>query len=367
MQCTRILRLALHNVKLSVYSNEVKERAGKAVRLDKGARLELWDRLNRHPFSAFRTEIEGAWRFSASSKHDILQPHLWIVGAVHGNEAVGAVVLEQLMKKAIQGDLLEAGEVTFVIGNPAALIEDVRYIDRDLNRAFALRDEESQSTAVEVIRQREIHQLLAERPPHFVLDLHSVSRGDHGIIVYPKASLPWAESLGCVGTHFCYSCDHMAGETLIDAAHHYGAAAMVIECGHHHSPNTAIVALAQIERLLRHFDMSQKSLIDCPLAEFSTITRYRSKDMIKPHTGFRFLFPVETGTQVEAGCVFAIDDEGEHKAADTAWLMMPSLVINEDDEDAGWMCSRELIPCAEIEHDHLTLSLSSLTVSERSI
>ena len=337
------------------------------VKLSKDARQELWQRLNAEQFSKYQTKIEGAWRFTNSRQDSLYDPHLWIVGAIHGNEAVGAVVLEQLMNLADKRLLFDVGTITFVIGNPRAFLSDVRYIDRDLNRAFALNEENDFPHSVEMERQKDLHFLLAESPPHFVLDLHSVSRGDHGIIVYPEASLLWAERLGCIDTHFCYSKEHMAGETLIDAAHHYGAAAMVVECGHHHSPNTALVALAHIEKLLHTFEMSRSSLCDASLPPFSEIIRYRSMVMIKPYDGFRFLLPVETGTQVEAGVRYAVDARGEHFENFTAWLMMPSLIVNDDDEDAGWLCSRELIPTAEMDQDQAITSFPPPTLRKAQV
>lgn len=319
---------------------------GVVLRLDKHERLGLWTRLNGDIFQPYKETIEGVWRFvshgkntSNLSREDL--PHLWIVGSVHGNEAVGAVVLERLMMLAHRGELIEHGELTLVLGNPAAFLADQRYIDRDLNRAFGLTS--ASPSNIEAVRQAKLHNLLQSRPPQFVLDLHSVSSGDHGIIVYPKESSIWAERLGCLGTHFCYSKEHMAGETLIDAAHRYGAGAMVVECGHHHSPNTPIVALAHIQKLLHYFKITSKVLIDEPLPEVSIITRYRSTKMIRPYRGFKFLFPVETGSAIEAHVPYAIDARGEHVEDQPAWLMMPSLEVKPHDQDAGWLCSLEQI------------------------
>ena len=73
------------------------------------------------------------------------------------------------------------------------------------------------------------------------------------------------------------------------------------------------------------------------------ITRYHSTQMIQPSLGFKFLFPVETGFEVKKGVVYAVDEQGEHIAPHDTWLMMPSLEVKPHDQDAGWLCSRELI------------------------
>ena len=307
------------------------------MRLSTEERSQLWSNLQKEPYRNFQLNVDGVWRFYGEGEG----AHIWVVGSVHGNEAVGAVILERLMKLAITGQLLSSGTMTFVLGNPQAFLKDLRYIDQDLNRAFA--PDVTKSDSVEFIRQAELHTLLSDHPPQFVLDLHSVSSGDHGIVVYPQESRQWAELLSCLDTHFCYSQSHMAGETLIDAAQHYGAGVMVVECGHHHSSNTIHVALTHIQKVLHHFKLSSYPLVDHPPQSPSLVTRYHSTQMIQPNLGFKYLFPVETGSEVKKGVVYAVDSQREHVAPYDAWFMMPSLEVKPHDQDAGWLCSRELI------------------------
>lgn len=300
-------------------------------------RTELWEHLNSDRYQQFRKETEGVW--CIDSGHE--GPHIWVVGAVHGNEAVGAVVISELLEYALVEPLIQRGQLTLLIGNPNAFLADLRYIDQDLNRAFG--EEVNESEHQEVKRKWALTTLLEVNRPAFVLDLHSVSRGDHGIIVYPEESKEWAETLCCLDTHFCYSKAHMAGETLIDAAQRFGAGVMVVECGHHHSPNTKDVAFAQIQSVLNYFEMTERNLVEVVPEPAEQITRYRSTQMIKPNSRFKFTLPVETGTLIEADVVYAVDDEGEHKAKERVWLMMPSLEVKPHDKDAGWLCSRELL------------------------
>ena len=118
---------------------------------------------------------------------------------------------------------------------------------------------------------------------------------------------------------------------------------MVVECGHHHSSNTKEVAFAHIQKLLNYFEMTERCLVEVLPKPAEQITRYRSTQMIKPNLHFRFILPVETGTLIEANVVYAIDDEGEHKAQEKVWLMMPLFEVKPHDKDAGWLCSRELL------------------------
>ena len=155
-------------------------------------RVKLWKRLNSDHYQKFREETEGVWCIHSGQDG----PHLWIVGAVHGNEAVGAVVISELLERALTEPLLTRGRITLVIGNPNAFLEDLRYIDQDLNRAFA--EDVNEIADQEVQRKWVLTDLLQLDSPDFVLDLHSVSRGDHGIIVYPEESKEWAETLCCL-------------------------------------------------------------------------------------------------------------------------------------------------------------------------
>ncbi len=310
---------------------------GKHLKLTKDERSELWSKLNGERYHQFRTPTKGVWQITSSKKG----PHLWIVGAVHGNEAVGAVVISELLELALSNPFLNCGQLTLVIGNPSAFLADQRYIDQDLNRAFA--EDLDDITQKEIQRKKTLSTLLKLDPPTFVLDLHSVSRGDHGIIVYPEESQEWAKILCCLDVHFCYSKAHMAGETLIDAAQRYGAGVMVVECGHHHSPNTKFIAFAHIQKLFRHFQSAQIDLVEALPKCVDLITRYRSKQMIKPNPNFKFILPVETGTAIDPDVIFAEDDHGQHKVTERMWLMMPSLEVKPHDQDAGWLCIRELL------------------------
>ena len=61
-------------------------------------------------------------------------PKVCIIGALHGNEKVGGIVVEKLMVELSGLELF--GEVYLVIGNPLAYEKGVRFIDEDMNRLF---------------------------------------------------------------------------------------------------------------------------------------------------------------------------------------------------------------------------------------
>ena len=105
-------------------------------------------------------------------------PRLLVVAATHGNERNAPWLLEQWRQRP---DLLASAglNLELVIGNPAALAANRRYIDRDLNRSFApelLAD--SSRTELEILRARELLQAFGpqgQRPCPVVIDLHSTT------------------------------------------------------------------------------------------------------------------------------------------------------------------------------------------------
>ncbi|WP_228434328.1 succinylglutamate desuccinylase/aspartoacylase domain-containing protein [Natrarchaeobaculum aegyptiacum] len=61
------------------------------------------------------------------------EPEVVVVGGVHGDEPCGVRVVRRLREADL--DLMRG--VAFVVANPAAVDAGVRYLDSDLNRAFA--------------------------------------------------------------------------------------------------------------------------------------------------------------------------------------------------------------------------------------
>ncbi|GBU24193.1 aspartoacylase [Fibrobacteria bacterium R8-3-H12] len=87
-----------------------------------------------------------------------------ICGGTHGNELTGVYL---------------AKKHGWLLANPAAAAACRRYIDRDLNRCFALPDLNSNDNALESMRAREINDLLgkkgSENAPDFILDIHNTT------------------------------------------------------------------------------------------------------------------------------------------------------------------------------------------------
>ena len=117
-------------------------------------------------------------------------PRLLVVAATHGNERNAPWLLEQWRQRP---DLLASAglDLELVIGNPAALAANRRYIDRDLNRSFApelLAD--PSRTELEITRARELLEAFGPegaQPCPVVIDLHSTTSGmGNALVVYGR-------------------------------------------------------------------------------------------------------------------------------------------------------------------------------------
>lgn len=101
-----------------------------------------------------------------------------IVGGTHGNEFTGIYLVKKFEKKP---DLISRTnfETQTLLANPQAFAAVKRYIDRDLNRCFMLKDLEAPTAgSYEETRAKFINQMLRPKGNpkfDFILDLHSTT------------------------------------------------------------------------------------------------------------------------------------------------------------------------------------------------
>lgn len=93
-----------------------------------------------------------------------------IMGALHGDEPIGALVIEALKKELIKEEI--NGEIILLIGNPNALKEKKRFLDTDLNRIFHLKFTKPLNR--EEKRALELSKILADTD--YLLDIHSTGK-----------------------------------------------------------------------------------------------------------------------------------------------------------------------------------------------
>lgn len=101
-------------------------------------------------------------------------PSVVVMGAVHGNERVGAEVIVALKAQIHPAEL--HGTLTLILGNPAAYAINQRFVDQDLNRLFGaefqtLAQKDPGTLSIEEKRALEMAPFLEKAD--YLLDIHS--------------------------------------------------------------------------------------------------------------------------------------------------------------------------------------------------
>lgn len=181
-------------------------------------------------------------------------PSVVVMGAVHGNERLGAKVIATL-KKSIKAEELH-GTLTLILGNPAAYALDKRFVDTDLNRLFgseinALTKKEAGLLNREEKRALEVAPFLENAD--YLLDIHSTIKPSVPF-VYCEPTPRHLELARLFGTQYIVSPAsdghtvdlHCATDNYVDA---HGGVGLTYEAGWHKKPS----ALAKVLEKTHHF------------------------------------------------------------------------------------------------------------------
>ncbi len=118
---------------------------------------------------------------------------LAIIGGTHGNEFTGAYLVKKL-KRFPNLVKRSSFETTTLLANPQAFAVARRYVDRDLNRCFSIKDlGNPQCSSYEDKQAKVIHQVLATEENSKVdaiFDLHSTT-ANMGLTIIPVSDRPF--------------------------------------------------------------------------------------------------------------------------------------------------------------------------------
>jgi predicted deacylase len=144
-------------------------------------------------------EVEASYKFSGQQ----YKFHVVFSGLIHGNEVGSLPGLLRVMEGLQNGSIPFGGTATFVVGNPRALKEGVRFTDCDLNRSFGLEHKTGAENAsrtnapYEHTRAQEITPLLHEAD--LLFDFHQTikpSRAPFYVFSMHEESYLWARLAG---------------------------------------------------------------------------------------------------------------------------------------------------------------------------
>ncbi|MFT4067086.1 succinylglutamate desuccinylase/aspartoacylase family protein [Paraburkholderia sp.] len=265
-------------------------------------------------------------------------PHVMINALTHGNEVCGAIVVDELLRRALRP---RRGRLTLSFANVAAYRrfdpakpDAARFVDQDFNRVWtaAVLDDTSRTSS-------ELERARAMRPVvdtvDALLDLHSMHEKSKPLIVAGplQKGIDLATRLGTPATVICDE-GHPEGRRMRDYEGFGDPAspknALLIECGQHWERGAVAVARDTTARFLLLAGVIDEADLPpgwlAPLPPAQHIVRV-TQPVVATSMDFRFAAPY-TGLEVfaEAGALIGWSNGEEVRTPyDNCMLVMPSL------------------------------------------
>ena len=140
-----------------------------------------------------------------------------------------------------------------------------------------------------------------------------------------------------------YERGHIRG-MLPDLTEMYGIDGLLVETGNHESEDSIYRSIFHIRELLQKFgiltsgEMPHSPELAKVTSRAVTPVHYKTIAQIDPSNGFRFIRDVATHTRLQAGEVYAENNNGRIAAPQDCYIVMPDLYPHENDSDAGFLC-----------------------------
>ena len=290
-------------------------------------------------------------RIIGSFSGDEKGPLLIVFGAMHGNEAAGIKAMD-LMLKMIEVEPITnpafhyKGKVIGLIGNLGALKRKKRFINKDLNRCWTVKNVNKAERKEKIALNEELQEIkecmkvirkeIAEYQPEklYVLDLHTTSSSGGIFTIVPEnpESINIAIELeapvitnmtqGLTGTSMQYfNTENMGVETV----------SLTFESGQHDDPlsvNRAIAAITNCMKIIgsidgRHIENRHNNL----LTEYSKNLPKLSKLLLKYEITRKDQFVMKPGyynfKEVKEGEILGKDKRGDVKSPFDGLILMP--------------------------------------------
>lgn len=226
-----------------------------------------------------------------------------IIAGIHGNETCGMRAFDEILPTLT----IDAGRVTFILGNPKAIELGVRFVDVNLNRLFKS-DElitDTQKSSYEYARSRELMPLLAQAD--LVLDIHSSGTvGSTPFAICDRQRV--TETRGLPFSVLSYGWDVLEPGGTDDFVTGSGGYGVCIECGFHEDAEAVERACTSIYAFLNMAGAIQY------VPDSTTVTAQQEIEVLHIHktnsdfTPSKFFGDFEP---VSSGVVLGIDGEEE--------------------------------------------------------
>ena len=255
-------------------------------------------------------------------------PHVVLVALLHGNEIVGAIVLDRLLREGLQP---ARGRLSLVFANISAYARfdpeqptASRFLDEDMNRVWDPAVLDGPRSSSELDRARALRPLIDSAD--MLLDLHSMLWPSGPLLLCGPGARgrTLATALGVpdlvVADH-----GHATGPRMIDYVRFTGpgeAAACLVEAGQHWRTETVAVAMRCVQAMLGHAGMIARPEPPPPprVAEVTMAVTAAT-------SSFTFLHPYRGGDVIRPrNTLIALDGTTEIRTPhDDCLLIMPSL------------------------------------------
>lgn len=234
--------------------------------------VQVFEELFQSPFATASSEqlCEHAYALTPASPTCEMKQNksygLTLMAVTHGNEVAGIRVLNQVLKLFKEGVIEFPCPIAFVLANPWASKQDVRFIERDLNRSFGCMSNHLH----EEKRAKDLEPIL--RDTSYLVDFHQTiepSQKPFFIFPYSDNGFGFAQSISQdipVVTHWAggFSKDGACSDEFVN---NHGGVGITIELGQKGFDwyqegvglQVALNAISSVTKLLRQEEVQLKS------------------------------------------------------------------------------------------------------------
>jgi hypothetical protein len=273
-------------------------------------------------------------------------PTLLVVSGLHGNEPAGVVASCSVVDALSSRAAALRGRIHFITGNRSALAAGVRYLDRDLNRAWTparlrlLREGSPPGFELDVAREdREQRELLAELErvldlsgPAYALDLHTTS-GPDGVFTTIGDTLENRSLARAFPVPLVLGLEELVEGTLHEYLGDRGVVSLAFEAGQHIEPEAVARAEAAIwiligaTGLLPEADLPElheaRRLLARTGRRFPRVLEFRHRHALSDGDGFRMRDGYRSFLPIVPGEAIGDDHGGPVRSPERGRLLMP--------------------------------------------
>lgn len=271
-------------------------------------------------------------------------PLLIALGSIHGNEPAGSQALEQVAAALREGGPALRGCFVALRGNLAALAEQRRFLDTDLNRAWTPERLERlrgpvahQPVDAEAVEQQELLKIIdgllaAADQPVFFLDLHT-SSGDGPPFATVGDTLRNRRFALRLPLTLVLGIEEQIDGSLLEYINNQGHTTLGFEGGQHDDPQSverhqALVWLAlEAAGMLKPEAVPQRqrwqAALEEPLARQPRVVEVRYRHHLEPGDAFQMRPGWQSFQPIKAGELLARDQAGDIRAREAGMVLLP--------------------------------------------